>query len=219
MKTEEIFVTNNSIMDEFVRNYEYPYEALPHIKEAIVEVGSKLGSDYREVSENVWIHKTAKVHPSCTIGAPAIIDEGTELRCGAFVRGSAVIGKNAVLGNSCEIKNSILYDGVQVPHFNYVGDSILGYRAHMGAGSIASNLKSDKKNIVIKCGDEKYETGLRKMGAILGDNVEIGCNSVLNPGTVISHDSRVYPLTMCRGYIGSNLIVKSMDNIVERKDI
>ena len=214
MKTNELFLTDNSIAIDLIRKYEYPHEVLPHIKDYILELGNTLSSDYKLVDENVWIHKTVMVAPTASIKGPTIIDEGAEIRQCAFIRGGVIVGKNSVVGNSCELKNCILFDNVQVPHYNYVGDSILGYKSHMGAGSITSNVKSDKTNVVIKSDNENLETGLRKVGAFLGDNVEIGCNSVLNPGTVIGPNSRVYPLTSVRGVIPSDSIVKSMTNIV-----
>ena len=188
-----------------------------HIKEYIIELGKTLSKDYELKGENVWIHKTAKIAPNVSITGPCIIDEGAEIRPSAFIRGSAIIGKNCVFGNSCEIKNAIIFDDSQVPHFNYVGDSILGYHTHMAAGSITSNLKIDGTNIVIKNGRKKIETNMRKIGAFLGDYAEVGCNSVLNPGTIIGPHSIVYPLTSVRGVIPSNHIVKSMDKIVLRK--
>lgn len=217
MKTEDIFLTSASIMDSFVRSYEYPYEALSHIKDEIIELGKTLGDDYIETESNIWIHKSAKVAPTANIIAPAIIDEDAEIRHCAFIRGSVVIGKRSILGNSCEAKNVIIYDDVQVPHFNYVGDSILGYHSHMGAGSIISNVKGDRSNVILKSDGKSIDTGRYKVGAFLGDNAEIGCNAVLNPGTIIMPNSRVYPLTNVRGYIKPNTIVKSMDNQIERK--
>ncbi len=219
MKTYEIFVSNSSIMDEFVKSFDYPYEVLPNIKEEIKKKGRLLSSDYIKTKEDVWIHKTALISPTASITGPAIIDEDAEIRHCAFIRGGVVIGKRSVLGNSCEAKNSIIYDDVQVPHFNYIGDSILGSHSHIGAGSIISNLKSDKQNVVVKYRDKVYETNLRKVGAFLGDYVEVGCNAVLNPGSIIMPHSRIYPLTCVRGYIEENSIVKSMDNIIKRMDM
>lgn len=217
MKTKDIFISNNSIANEFIKSYNYPFEVLPKIKEYILELGNQLNNDYYKINDNIWIHKSAKVSRSAEIIGPCIIDENAEIRHSAYIRGSVIIGKGCVLGNSCEIKNTILYDKVQVPHFNYVGDSILGYSSHMGAGSIISNLKSDKKNIIIKGDNQIIDTNLKKVGAFLGDNVEIGCGCVLNPGTIILSNSSIYPLTSVRGIISSNLIVKSMDNIVQKK--
>jgi len=219
MKTKDLFKLGNSIADLYIKKYEYPYEVLPNIKDIILEIIANLDKDYYMLEENVFVHKSAKISESANINGPCIIDMGAEIRPGAYIRGNAIIGKNSVLGNSCEIKNSILYDNVQVPHFNYVGDSILGNFSHMGAGSITSNVKSDKTLVVIKNKEEKIETNLKKVGAFLGDYVEIGCNSVLNPGTIILPNSSVYPLTMIRGVIPENSIVKSMNNIVSKENI
>ncbi len=217
MKTKDIFKSSESIAYDFIISFEYPFEVLKNIKDYIIKLGNSLGEDYKLVNENIWIHKNAKVSDSAEIHGPCIIDDGAEIRCNSFIRGSAIIGKNVVFGNSCEIKNAILFDNVQVPHFSYVGDSILGAHSHMGAGSIISNLKSDKKNIIIKNGTEEIVTGLRKIGAFLGDNVEIGCNSVLNPGTIILPNTNVYPLTSVRGVIPGDSIVKSMDKIIKKE--
>jgi len=184
----------------------------------ILDLGAKLGDDYDEVSPQVWVHKTASVAPTAYLGAPCIIGAGTEVRHCAFVRGSALVGENCVVGNSVELKNVILFDNVQTPHYNYVGDSILGYRSHMGAGSITSNVKSDKAPIVIHAVKENIENGMKKIGAMLGDNVEVGCNSVLNPGTVIGRCSNVYPLTSVRGVIPANSIVKSTREVVAKEE-
>ena len=218
MKTEELFQTNNSIAIDLIKKYEYPYMILPHIKEYIIELGKSLSDDYELKGDNIWIHKTSNIASNVDIKGPCIIDAEAEIRPGAFIRGSAIIGKNCVFGNSCEIKNAIIFDNSQVPHFNYVGDSILGYHSHMAAGSITSNLKIDGTNIVIKDGKKKIETNMRKIGAFLGDYAEVGCNSVLNPGTIIGPHSIVYPLTSVRGVIPANKIVKSMDDIVPRRD-
>ena len=218
MTTKEIFLSNNSIADDFVKQYKYPFDVLPKIKEYILELGNQLNDDYYKINDNIWIHKSVKLSETAEIIGPCIIDEGAEIRHNAYIRGSVIIGKHCILGNSCEIKNTILYDKVQVPHFNYVGDSILGYSSHMGASSIISNLKNDKKNIIIKGNNQIIDTNLKKVGAFLGDNVEIGCGCVLNPGTIILPNSSVYPLTSVRGIIAGNLIVKSMDNIVIKED-
>ncbi len=187
----------------------YPWEVLPEIKNIIVEIGNSLDPEvYTQVSENVWVAKSAKVFPSAYLGAPCIIGENTEVRHGAFVRGAALVGDNCVVGNSVELKNVILSDNVQVPHYNYVGDSVLGYKSHMGAGSITSNVKSDKTLVTVKA-EEPIPTGLKKFGAMLGDFVEVGCNSVLNPGTVIGPHSNVYPTSSVRGVIPANSIYKS----------
>lgn len=202
---------------EYLSSFAYPWQALAGIKELILQLGRKLPPEFEEVSPNVWIHKDAKVAPTAYIGAPAIIGGGTEVRHCAFIRGSALVGEGCVVGNSAELKNVILFDGVQVPHYNYVGDSILGYKAHMGAGSITSNVKADKSPVTVKFGDKRIDTGLKKFGAILGDFAEIGCNCVLNPGTVIGRGTSVYPLTSVRGAYPEDSIVKSTYNIVKRK--
>ena len=215
-KTEELFDLEHTMAKDYLKQYEYPWEALKGIKEMIIELGEKLDpNEYTEVSEHVWIHKDATIFPSAYIAAPCIIGAGTEVRHCAFIRGSALVGENCVVGNSCELKNVILFDHVQTPHYNYVGDSILGHYAHMGAGSITSNVKSDKKPVVVH-GEEDVETGLKKFGAMIGDHVEVGCNSVLNPGTVIGRNSNVYPLSRVRGIIPADSIYKDEDNIVEK---
>lgn len=215
MKNEDLFRLGNSLVDKYIKKYIYPFEVLPHIKEIIIDIGKKLNSEYELIDNNIWLSKTVKIPSNVTIIGPCIIDHNVEIRPGAFIRGNVIIGKNSVLGNSCEIKNSILYDNVQVPHFNYIGDSILGNYSHMGAGSIISNIKSDKTNVVIK-GKENINTSLRKVGAFLGDYVEIGCNSVLNPGTIIGCNTIIYPLTMVRGVIDSNKIFKNVNDIVDK---
>ncbi|MCF0122834.1 MAG: UDP-N-acetylglucosamine pyrophosphorylase [Ruminiclostridium sp.] len=197
---------------------EYPWEVLSDISDFIIRLGSTLPEEeYEKRGENVWIAKDAMVFPSAYIGGPCIIDHGAEIRHCAFIRGSAVVGKGCVVGNSVELKNAVLFDKVQTPHYNYVGDSILGYKAHMGAGSITSNVKSDKTLVVVKCGEEQIETGRKKFGAVLGDGVEVGCNSVLNPGTVLGRGASVYPTSCVRGVIPENGIYKDKDNIVIRK--
>lgn len=207
-----------TIAKDIFEGADYPWQVLPEIGDFIIELGMKLPKDeYAMVSENVWVAKTAKVAPTAFIGSPAIIDKDAEIRHCAFIRGNAIVGKGAVVGNSTELKNVILFDKVQVPHYNYVGDSILGYKSHMGAGSITSNVKSDKTLVTIKNGSDKVETGLKKMGAMLGDYVEVGCNSVLNPGTVIGKNTNVYPLSMVRGYVPENSIFKKDSCIVEKK--
>ena len=218
MKTKDIFLSDESIADSFIKKFEYPFEVLPNIKNYILELGNNLSSEYKKLEDNIWIHENAKINDSVEIHGPCIIDDGADIRHNAYIRGSVIIGKNSVLGNSCEIKNSILYDNVQVPHFSYVGDSILGSHSHMGASSIISNLKSDKKNIVIKYENKIIETGMRKIGAFLGDNVEIGCGCVINPGTIIMPNVNVYPLTSVRGVIPNSMIVKSMSNIVRKEE-
>lgn len=214
----ELFDTDKTIAKKIFENKEYPWEILPCIKDFIVELGKNLPKEiYDEIKENVWVAKSANVFDSAYIAGPCIIDENAEVRQCAFIRGSAIIGKNVVLGNSCEIKNAILFDNVQVPHFNYVGDSILGYKAHMGAGSVTSNVKSDKTLVVIKDENERIETNLKKVGAMLGDNVEVGCNSVLCPGSVIGRGTTIYPLSMVRGVVKENSIYKGKNDIVERR--
>lgn len=214
---KDLFDLSRSRAGVYLSGFEFPWEALDGIKNLITEIGRGLDkNEFTEVSPEVWIHKNAVVAPTAFIGAPCIIDDGTEIRHCAFIRGSALIGKNCVVGNSCEIKNSILFDNVQTPHFNYVGDSILGYKAHMGAGSITSNVKSDSSNIVIKA-DVNVKTGLKKCGAMLGDFAEIGCNTVLNPGTVVGRKSNIYPLSSVRGVVPKNSIYKSADAIITKE--
>lgn len=195
----------------------YPWEVLGDIKEFIIKLGKTLPEDkYDMVSENVWVAKNATVFESAHIGSPCIIDEEAEVRHCAFIRGSAIVGKKCVVGNSVELKNVILFNNVQVPHYNYVGDSVLGYKSHMGAGSITSNVKSDKTLVVVRNGEESIETGLKKFGAMLGDNVEVGCNSVLNPGTIIGRGSNVYPTSSVRGYVPAGSIYKRKGEIAEK---
>ena len=204
---------------DYLKQFTYPWEALEGIKNLILEIGATLSLDeYDHPEEDVWIAKDAKRYPNNYIAGPCIIGHGTEVRPGAFVRGSALVGDNCVVGNSTELKNVILFDNVQVPHYNYVGDSILGYKAHMGAGSITSNVKSDKKLVVIKNEGELIETGRKKVGALVGDRVEVGCNTVLNPGTVIGRDSNVYPVSCVRGVIPENCIYKEAKKIVLKRN-
>lgn len=195
----------------------YPWEVLPKIKDFIIELGNSLDlNEYNKIGENIWISKTAKIAPTAFVSGPTIIGNNTEIRHCAFIRGNAIVGDNCVVGNSTELKNVILFNNVQVPHYNYVGDSILGYKSHMGAGSITSNVKSDKKLVVVKNKDEKIETGLKKFGAMLGDCVEVGCGSVLNPGTVIGKNTNIYPLSSVRGVIKEKSIYKKQGEIVEK---
>lgn len=215
MRTAELYNFSHSLAGEWLSGFEWPWQALGGIKEEILRIGAGLGDDYEEISPQVWVHKTAVIAQSASIGAPCIIGPGTEVRHGAFIRGSALVGADCVVGNSVELKNVILFDKVQVPHYNYVGDSILGWCAHMGAGSITSNVKGDKSLVVIH-GEPSLPTGLKKVGAFLGDRVEVGCNSVLNPGTVIGRDSQVYPLTSVRGVIPPRCLVKGPDAIVAK---
>ena len=213
---KNLYDLSHSKAGEYLSKFTYPWEALSGIKAMIVELGNTLPEGYEEVAPTVWVHKTAKVAPTAYLGAPCIIGENTEVRHGAFIRGSALVGDGCVVGNSVELKNVILFDGVQVPHYNYVGDSILGYKAHMGAGSITSNVKSDKSLVVIHT-DPEIPTGIKKVGAMLGDFVEVGCNSVLNPGTVIGKNSNVYPLSCVRGVIPEGSIYKTGGIIVTKK--
>ncbi len=218
VKITDLYDLSHTAAADYLRQFTYPWEALKGISSMIIDLGSRLDpEEYDNPSENVWIHKTAQVFPSAYIGAPCIIGASTEVRHCAFIRGSALVGKNCVIGNSAELKNVIIFDNVQTPHYNYVGDSILGYKSHMGAGSITSNVKSDKTNVVIKKGDEMLETGIKKIGAMLGDFVEVGCNSVLNPGTVIGRNSNIYPTSCVRGVIPADSIYKTGGIIVAKK--
>ena len=216
-KIVNLYTLDETIAKDLLEKHEYPWEVLPHIEEYIKELGKKLDKEeYIQKENNVWIHKTAKVYESAYIGENCIICKNAEIRHCAFIRKNAIIGEGTVVGNSTELKNVILFNKVQVPHYNYVGDSILGYKAHMGAGSITSNVKSDKKLVVIKNGEERIETGIKKIGAMLGDNVEVGCGSVLNPGTIIGKNTNIYPLSSVRGVIKPNNIYKEKGNIVEK---
>ena len=209
IKIKSLFDFDHTILKSYLEEFEFPWEALNSLSKTIIDLGNQLDlNEYKKIKENVWVHKTAKIYPSAYIDGPTIICEGAEIRHSAFIRGSAVIGSHAVVGNSCEIKNSILMDYAQVPHFNYIGDSILGFKAHMGAGAVTSNLKQDKSNVVIHGSGFEIETGLKKVGAFLGDFVEVGCNSVLNPGTVVGKNSNIYPLSSVRGVVGENMIYK-----------
>ena len=213
----DLFDLSHTLAKDYFSAYTYPWEALPGIKDMIVQLGNTLDKEqYEEVQPQVWVHKTAKVFPSAYLGAPCIIGANTEVRHCAFIRGSALVGENCVVGNSVELKNVILFDNVQVPHYNYVGDSILGYKAHMGAGSITSNVKSDKSLVVIH-GKEEIPTGIKKVGALVGDHVEVGCNSVLNPGTVIGRNSSIYPVSCVRGVVPANSICKNCGTIVDKE--
>ena len=215
---DALYTLEETIAKELFAGLTYPWEALPKIKDFIISLGETLPEERYERREgNIWIAKSAKVFPSAYIGGPAIIDEEAEIRHCAFMRGSAIVGKGAVVGNSTELKNVVLFNKVQVPHYNYVGDSILGFKAHMGAGSITSNVKSDKTLVVVKAGEETFETGLKKFGAMLGDNVEVGCNSVLNPGTVIGKNTNIYPTSMVRGVIPPESIYKRQGEIAEKQ--
>ena len=217
MTVKNLYTLEETIAAGLLENTEYPWEALPLIKDFILELGQTLSEEvFEKKGENVWIAKSATVAPTACINGPCIIDEDAEIRHCAFIRGNAIVGKGAVVGNSTELKNVILFNKVQVPHYNYVGDSILGFKAHMGAGSITSNVKSDKTLVEIRCGKDKVKTGLKKCGAMLGDCVEIGCGSVLNPGTVIGKNSNVYPLSSVRGFVPANSIYKNKTEITEK---
>ena len=216
IKTADLYDMTHSLAGDYLAGFDYPWQALKGIKDLIVTLGATLGEDYIETAPNVWVHKTATVAPTAFLGAPCIIGANTEVRHCAFVRGSALVGENCVVGNSVELKNVILFDNVQVPHYNYVGDSILGYKSHMGAGSITSNVKSDKTLVVVKAEGEEIPTGLKKFGAMLGDFVEVGCNSVLNPGTVIGRNSNVYPTSCVRGVVPEKSIWKTGGIVVKK---
>ena len=217
MKVDELFDFTHSLAGDYIKNFQYPWQALQGIKDLIIAIGNELDGEYVEVSPQVRVHKGAKISPTAYLGAPCIIGEGTEVRHCAYIRGGALIGKNCVVGNSVEVKNSIMFDGAQAPHFNYVGDSILGYKSHLGAGAITSNLKSDKSPVTVNWGGDMLQTNLKKLGAIVGDFAEIGCNSVLNPGTIIGKNSTVYPLTCVRGYIPPNHILKTNLNLTKKR--
>ncbi|MBQ3414011.1 MAG: UDP-N-acetylglucosamine pyrophosphorylase [Clostridia bacterium] len=217
-KIKNLYNLDETIAKSLLEKFEYPWEVLPKIKDFIIELGDALNEEeYNKIGDNVWIAKSAKVAPTAYINGPAIIGKEAEIRHCAFIRGNAIVGEGAVVGNSTELKNVILFNKVQVPHYNYVGDSILGYKSHMGAGSITSNVKSDKKLVIVKNGKEKIETGLKKFGAMIGDNVEVGCGSVLNPGTVIGRETNIYPLSSVRGVIEQKSIYKNSNEIVEKK--
>ena len=218
LKTVDLYNLSHSMAGEYLSAYEYPWQALKGIKDLILNLGSRLGEDYKEIKPNVWVHNTAEIAPTAFLGEPCIIGANTEVRHCAFVRGSALVGEGCVVGNSVELKNVILFDGVQVPHYNYVGDSILGYMSHMGAGSVTSNVKSDKTPVVVKNGEEQIPTGLKKFGAMLGDYVEVGCNSVLNPGTVVGKNSNIYPTSCVRGVVPENSIWKTGGILVKKEN-
>ncbi|MCI8444736.1 MAG: UDP-N-acetylglucosamine pyrophosphorylase [Clostridia bacterium] len=217
-KIKNLYNLEETMAKELLEKVTYPWEALPKISEFILLLGSKLdGNQYEKIGDDVWIAKSAKVAPTAFIQGPAIIGEKAEIRHGAFIRGKVIIGEGAVVGNSTELKNVILFNKVQVPHYNYVGDSILGYQSHMGAGAITSNVKSDKKLVVVKNGNKQIKTNLKKFGAMLGDKVEVGCGSVLNPGTVIGKNTNIYPLSSVRGVVAKNSIYKNQNEIVEKR--
>lgn len=216
-KIENLYNLEETLASKIFEGATYPWEVLPKIKDFIIELGNILNQDeYEKVGENVWIAKSATVAPTAYIKGPAIIGKDAEIRHCAFIRGNAIVGEGAVVGNSTELKNVILFNKVQVPHYNYVGDSILGYKAHMGAGSITSNVKSDKKLVIVKNETEKIETGLKKFGAMIGDEVEVGCGSILNPGTVIGKNSNIYPLSSVRKVVPENSIYKNQNEVIEK---
>ena len=218
IKIVDLFDLSHSVAADYLKGFTYPWEALAGISDLILELGSKLDlSEYDHPEEDVWIHKSVTVFPTAYIHGPCIIGAGTEVRQCAFIRGSALVGENCVIGNSTELKNVIIFDNVQVPHYNYVGDSILGFKSHMGAGSVTSNVKSDKLPVVINNEGEKIETGRKKIGAMLGDFVEVGCNSVLNPGTIVGRNSNMYPTSCVRGVVPEGHIYKDKENIVCKK--
>ena len=222
-KISNMYDLNETIAKDLFEGKTYPWEVLSEIGDFILKLGPTLDPDvFEQKGDDIWVAKSVTIAPTATLNGPLIIDEGTEVRPGAFIRGKAIIGKNCVVGNSTEIKNDVIFNNVQVPHYNYVGDSVLGYKSHMGAGSITSNVKSDKTLVVVKDtqSDEKIETGLKKFGAMLGDFVEVGCNSVLNPGTVIGSHTNVYPLSMVRGVIPANSIYKNLQKfeIIEKSE-
>ena len=216
-KIKNLYNLEETIAKNLLEKYEYPWEALPEISNFIIETGKKLDTNiYQQKEDNIWIAKSATIYPTAYIKGPAIIGENAEVRHCAFIRGNAIVGNNAVVGNSTELKNVILFNNVQVPHYNYVGDSILGYKSHMGAGSITSNVKSDKKLVIVKNGEKQIETGLKKFGAMIGDNVEVGCGSILNPGSVIGRNTNIYPLSSVRGVVKENSIYKNKNEIVTK---
>ena len=215
---KDLYDLDHTLAKDYLLRFTYPWEALKGLKAFILELGPTLGDDYEEVQPTVWVHKTAKVFPSAYLGAPCIIGPETEVRHCAFIRGSALVGANCVVGNSVELKNVILFDNVQTPHYNYVGDSILGYKSHMGAGSITSNVKSDKLLVVVHNGEEQIETGVKKFGAMLGDYVEVGCNAVCNPGTVIGPHSNVYPTSCVRGVVPAYSIWKDNGTVAKKEE-
>ena len=217
-KIKNLYNLEETIAKPLLEGLTYPWEALPKISDFIIELGNKLDPEIYELKgKDIWIAKSANVFLTAYIKGPEIIGENAEIRHCAFIRGNAIIGNNAVVGNSTELKNVILFNNVQVPHYNYVGDSILGYKSHMGAGSITSNVKSDKKPVIVKNGKEQIETGLKKFGAMVGDNVEVGCGSILNPGSVIGKNTNIYPLSSVRGVVPENSIYKNQNEIVDKK--
>ena len=214
---KDLYDLNETIAKDLFEGKTYPWEVLPEIGDFVTKLGETLSDEFDHPEENIWIHKSVKIAKTATLNGPLIIDEDTEVRPGAFIRGNVLVGKNCVVGNSTELKNVVLFNTVQVPHYNYVGDSILGTHSHMGAGSITSNVKSDKTLVVVKNDGTEIETGLKKFGAMIGDYVEVGCNSVLNPGTVVGRNTNIYPLSPVRGVVPENSIYKSADKIVDKK--
>jgi len=216
-RTMELFDLEHTLARELLENCEYPWLALSKIGETILALGAALGEGYEELSPQVWVHKSATVAPTASITGPCIIGPGTQVRHCAFIRGNALVGADCVVGNSVELKNVIIFDGVEVPHFNYAGDSILGYKSHLGAGSVTSNIKSDRTDVIVKDGLEHIPTGMRKIGAMLGDFVEVGCNSVLNPGTVVGRHTNIYPLSCVRGTVPANSVLKTGGVVVVKE--
>ena len=214
LKTIHLFDLTHSIAGDYLASFEYPWQALPGIRDLIPRLAQGLGDDYREISPRVWVHTSVTIAPTASVAGPCIIGPGTEIRHCAYIRGSVIIGANCVVSNSSELKNCIIFDEAQIPHFNYVGDSIMGYRSHVGGGAMTSNLKGDKSQVVVRLGEDTYPTGLQKFGAIIGDFVDVGANTLLNPGTVIGKHSRIYPGVVVRGVIPENHIFKTQDNIV-----
>lgn len=217
LKIRDLFDLRHTLAREYLEGYDYPWEALPGIRELVLTLGTGLGEEYERFRENIWVHETAVVAPSASINGPCIIGPDTQVRHGAFIRGSALVGGNCVVGNSTEIKNAILFDGVQVPHYNYIGDSILGFKVHLGAGAITSNIKSDKGKVFIHAPWGNIPTLLRKMGAMVGDHTEVGCGSVLNPGTIVGRNATIYPLSNVRGCIPADSIYKSGGVVIEKR--
>lgn len=218
LKIKNLYDLSHTIAKPLFDTIEYPWEALPKIKDFILELGKTLDSEkFNKIADDIWVAKSATVAPTASLNGPLIIDENAEIRHCAFIRGSAIVGKNAVVGNSTELKNCILFDNVQTPHYNYVGDSIYGYKSHTGAGTIASNLKSDKSLVTVMCDGEKIPTNVKKFGAMIGDFVEVGCNSVMNPGTVIGRNTSVYPLSFVRGYVEENSIYKRLGEVAQKR--
>ncbi len=216
IEIKDLYDLNETIAKDLFEGKTYPWEVLPEIADFVMKLGETLSDEFDHPEKNIWIHKSVKIAKTATLNGPLIIDADTEVRPGAFIRGNVLVGKNCVVGNSTELKNVVLFNTVQVPHYNYVGDSILGTHSHMGAGSITSNVKSDKTLVVVKNDDEEIETGLKKFGAMIGDYVEVGCNSVLNPGTVVGRNTNIYPLSPVRGVVPENSIYKSAENITDK---